>query len=741
MRAAPRLFSLVCLLCLPGLAACGSDALTTMNFGSPPDASGWTPGNAGNGGGYGYGYGGGTPDGGKPVDATVGPACPVSAQLCPEAFTFPFNGESSVSVMGDYSPTGWTVGTPMVHSGTGPFGSEWYAQVPVPYGQPVQYKFKVNGSSTWVVDPSNPSVVDAGSGNSNSVDAPLTCANPTCAQAGALASGVFDWRDAVIYFVFVDRFNVGTSQSPTCSVSGASVGQNSATSANYLGGNWAGVTAKINAGYFTSLGVNTLWLTVPVKNADTALGAGVGACGSTGCAATPYEYTAYHGYWPSDPTVIEPCFGTAAELQALVAAAHTSGLKVLFDYAMVDVHTSSDVYKNNPSWFTSFCQCGDTAAGCGNYNDYKCWFAPYLAHFDFTNSSAARSYSVNAALQLVKTYGNDAFRLDAIKQVDPSWLSSLRPQINAYESQAADAGVTQHFYMVGETYDFDDMAYIRSFIDPTNGLDGQFDFPLRYRLVQAMLLRDSSPMLDPAIPGGSPWTYNSPAGMQGLAKFMDVNDSFYPPGTVMSTFIGNQDLPRSIHYAEQTIPSWLGGNVGAALTTNGAGNAWANEPSLETDPNTYERMANAFAVLFTNRGAPLVYYGDEVGLPGAGDPDNRRMMQWTGYSAAQQGLHDRVAALLKIRAAHPALRRGTRTTLSVDNDLWLFSQTTPVGAAVDTVYVAINRSDTARTVTGVPAGLTELVVAGGASTGSDPVPARQTRIWSGFVAPADAGGG
>ncbi len=748
--------------CFALVEACGSDAVHPENFGSPPDATPYDTGNgpftdAGNGGyGYGYGGGGGATSSGsgggggkdatvrEPVDAYVGPQCPVSEQQCPEVFTYPYNGEMSVSLMGNYSATGWTVGTPMVHSGTGPYGSEWYVQIEVPYGQPVQYKFQVNGNSTWVTDPNNPVVVDAGNDNTNSLAPALNCASPTCAQTGALAPGVFDWRDAVIYFTFIDRFNRGTSANPACSVGGASVGQIPATSANYLGGNWAGVTDKINSGYFSDLGVNTLWITVPLKNADSVLGAGVsGTCSGTSCTATGYQYTGYHGYWPTDPTNIEPCFGTEGELTELVTTAHAHHLKVLFDYAMVDVHTSSSLYtqhvNDSPSWFTSFCQCG--APGCSDYDDYKCWFAPYLAHYDFTNSSAARTYSVNAALQLVQTYKNDAFRLDAIKQVDPSWLASLRPQITTYEaSQAGDGGVTQHFYMVGETYDFNDMNYIRSFVNPSTGLDGQFDFPLRYRIVDAMLLRDTSPGLDYPIADGNAWTYNQPPGMQGLQKFMDFNDAYYPTDAVMSTFVGNQDLPRSIHFAEQTVPSWLGATDQDALTTSGASNAWTGEPALESDPNTYERLGNAFAVLFTTKGAPLLYYGDEIGLPGAGDPDNRRQMQWSGYSAAQQTLHDRIATLLKIRSGHPATRRGTRTTLSVDEDHWVFSETTSVGTATDTLYVAVNRSDTDYTASGVPAGLPELVVGGTTSTGSDSVPARETRIWSSYVAATPDGG-
>ena len=66
----------------------------------------------------------------------------------------------------------------------------------------------------------------------------------------------------------------------------------------------------------------------------------------------------------------------------------------------------------------------------------------------------------------MQNYGNDAFRLDAIKQVDPSWLASLRPAITSY-SPVADGGTPQqHFYMVGETYDFEDTGAHRELHQP-----------------------------------------------------------------------------------------------------------------------------------------------------------------------------------------------------------------------------------------------------------------------------------
>jgi len=137
-------------------------------------------------------------------------------------------------------------------------------------------------------------------------------------------------------------------------------------------------------------------------------------------------------------------------------------------------------------------------------------------------------------------------------------------------------------------------------------------------------------------------------------------------------------------------------------------------------------MANGLAVLCTNRGAPLVYYGDEIGPPGAGDPDNRRFMKWSGETQNQTYLRDRLKKLGEIRGKHPALRRGTRTTIQADADTWAYVRAT----TGDTVYVAINRSDSAKDVSGLPSGvLTELVTGQSASGPKVSIPARQTRIF------------
>ncbi|MEO8874381.1 MAG: alpha-amylase family glycosyl hydrolase, partial [Polyangiaceae bacterium] len=561
-------------------------------------------------------------------------------------------------------------------------------------GKVVQYKYFVNGS-TWILDPVSTATYTDGGGNTNSITTPVTCTDFLCADPPVPPPGVYDWRDAVMYFVFVDRFNDGGA--PNCNVAGtSSAGQ---ANGNYEGGDWKGVTAKIDSGYFTDLGVNTLWITVPVKNADAAAYSGVGG--------DNHIYSAYHGYWPTDLTALEPCFGSEADLKELVTEAHAKNLKVLFDFGMVLTTIDAPVYAQHPDWFwpnqnpsgSGDCVCGQ---GCDwNTDGLRCWFAPYLPHWNYTNADA-RNFSVNAAVALAQNMGIDGYRLDAIKQVDSSWLTQARTQI---QSQiVAKQPIPQRYYMVGETFDYDNRDYIKSFIDPTSKLDGQFDFPLRKRVVEATIMREYT-------------------GMNDLASYMDSNLYYYGVNAVMSTFIGNHDLPRVIHLAEDS-PMW------SDQAADGKDRNWSNQPVLPNYRRPFERVANAYAVLFTNQGIPLVYYGDEIGMNGAGDPDNRHMMNFTGWTSDQQYLHDRVKALAAARAAHPALRRGHRVTIGTPSaDLWVYSMAT----SGDEVYVAINRGDSDLQATGLPSGtLSELLTATTATGPSITIPARQARI---FVAP------
>jgi glycosidase len=206
--------------------------------------------------------------------------------------------------------------------------------------------------------------------------------------------------------------------------------------------------------------------------------------------------------------------------------------------------------------------------------------------------------------------------------------------------------------------------------------------------------------------------------MSDLSGFLQSNDGFYGANAVMSTFLGNHDVPRAIGLADDSplFGAWDGGKD----------RAWTNQPNLPTDVNPFQRLAVAYTLLMTSPGLPMIYYGDEYGQPGAGDPDNRRFMQWSGYTANQMFLHDAIASLTKIRAAHPATRRGTRDILGVTQDTMVYKMST----GGDTIYVAMNRGDAPQSAQGLPSGsYTDLVNGGTVSSGAM-IPARTALVLS-----------
>ena len=136
-----------------------------------------------------------------------------------------------------------------------------------------------------------------------------------------------------------------------------------------------------------------------------------------------------------------------------------------------------------------------------------------------------------------------------------------------------------------------------------------------------------------------------------------------------------------------------------------------------SDAVPYERLGVAFAVMLTNPGIPLIYYGDEVGLAGGGDPDNRRAMPWSDsqLNSHQQRLRDDIRALAKARGENPVLTRGSRQTLSSSADTWVYQR---VGCDEPSVVVAINRADDSRNVS-IPAGSYTDLLSGATVMGGD----------------------
>ncbi len=78
------------------------------------------------------------------------------------------------------------------------------------------------------------------------------------------------------------------------------------------------------------------------------------------------------------------------------------------------------------------------------------------------------------------------------------------------------------------------------------------------------------------------------------------------------------------------------------------------------------RLRLAWLCQFAYPGAPAIYYGDEIGLPGGKDPECRRAFPWD-ESKWNQGLRDYLKKLIAARKRLPALRRGAYRHLAAES--------------------------------------------------------------------------
>jgi glycosidase len=458
------------------------------------------------------------------------------------------------------------------------------------------------------------------------------------------------WEQGLLYFVFVDRFFDGDSSNNE--PFGAT-----AVGGDYAGGDWAGVIEKLD--YLESLGVTALWLTAPLDNAEGPWGAD---CGTT--------VTGYHGYWP-DSFELEEHFGTEEELRALIEAAHQRQLRVLVDFVANHTHQDHPWVSEHPDWFNPefICKEDEDNNGVLNWDQRpeSCWFASYLPDLDYSQKDALVE-SVEQAVELAKSLEIDGFRVDAVKHMPTSLHADLSAAVEA-EIEHRAVGGTEDFYLVGETFSGD-----RGLIASYTGeglLDGQFDFPLYWAIVAAFA-RDEIGLS------------NGDGSLLSVAQ--DSSAAF--EGRLMSTFLGNHDVWRFIAQANGEVSSLYG---------DGNCNPDNSPRSPDTSPESslpYQRLMLAWTFLLSWPGLPLIYYGDEIGLPGYGDPDNRQQMRWS-LSSSEAMVLEHVQKLGVARREHPALSGGT-TTVWWEGEAELLAYARTNGE--DAVLVLLNRSSNSQTL-------------------------------------------
>lgn len=711
----------------------------------------------------------------------------IYAHTCPVTFTYtPGSQVQTAYVSGTFN--NWASAPPQAYEMRDDDGDgTWQVSVEIPLGTYL-YKFVIDG--VWIDDPSNPERVSDGYGGYNSV-LDVSCPYPefelvthSTDQAGhrftatvrlkswtaeldadsvdvtvdyeaapsgsvTIANGIItldisplsdgihdvrvdgadvngkpvetillkvyinestDWRDVSMYFTMTDRFNNGD-----ISNDGSIPGAHWKT--DYQGGDFRGIINKLEDGYFESLGINALWITWPGDNTENT---GLGYYGETddcnlapmqpGITWTPIQFTAFHGYWPDDLYETEEHFGFMEELQELVVKAHDRGIRVMLDLVINHVHSDSPYFTGTPYYFFHY-----PVEICELINwsrPITCWFTEFLPDLNFSDPRVVRDL-LNWATWWVKQSGADGFRVDALKHVEWDLITALRSRMHA-EMEAT--GID--FYMVGETFSGnpDDIS---PFIGTTL-VHGQFDFPLNLRILHAFAWEDEG--LDSAHGNGG-----------------NYFNAYQARGGLMSTFIGNHDISRFVSAAAGSL--YCGPWDGNSHIAQG----WRNPPGSPTWFGAYQKLQLAFTYIFTLPGIPLIYYGDEIGLPGAGDPDNRRFMKFdTDLSDWEEQTLDYLQLIGTLRRDHPALRvHSWPQVLHSEGAFLVYSRIHSLERAV----VALNRSDQQRqqsvyvSGTGLVNGdiLTELIRGGTVTVSNNQinvsVPGRGAAIYSKYQTP------
>ncbi len=367
----------------------------------------------------------------------------------------------------------------------------------------------------------------------------------------------------------------------------------------------------------------------------------------------------YHGYHVTDFYGVEDHFGTLADLREFVTAAHASGIKVVSDY--VANHIGPDhpwaTCPPSPTWLHGtktqhmepkydFWPLVDIHSDQRDRRPVvEGWFADKLPDLNPDDPLLAE-YLADNAIWWMESAHFDAYRLDTFpyssRQFWGKWHATMR---QCYPQLTT----------VGEVFNED--SVITSYFEGGRVLQGVdsgttsvFDFPL-YGALRAVLLR------------GEPVT-----------KLVNVlqHDYLYQRPYGLYTFFGNHDIRRFMSEPNATVP----------------------------------KLNAAFSLLFTLRGIPGIYYGDEIAMDGRDDPDNRRDFPGgfpadaqNAFAAAtrtpeQQQVFAHVQSLIRLHREHPALQQGELTTVASSENYFAFLR----AQGSDRLLIVFNASTTEQTI-------------------------------------------
>ncbi|MGW1611765.1 pullulanase-type alpha-1,6-glucosidase [Streptomyces sp. NPDC002285] len=512
------------------------------------------------------------------------------------------------------------------------------------------------------------------------------------------------------YFVLPDRFANGDASNDKGGLTGSrlSTGYDPTDKGFYQGGDLKGLTKRLD--YIKGLGTTAIWMAPIFKNQPVQ---GTGANASA----------AYHGYWITDFTQVDPHFGTNKDLETLISKAHAKGMKVFFD--VITNHTADVVDYEEKSYdylskgaFPYLTKDGKPfddadyadgksgfpAVGTGSFPrtpavpaakknvKVPSWLNDPTMYHNRGDSTFAGESSTHGDFgglddlwterpevvsgmekiyqRWVRDFDIDGFRIDTVKHVNMEFWTQWATALDSY---AAKQG-RDDFFMFGEVYSAD--TSVTSPYVTEGRLDSTLDFPFQEAARQY------------ASQGGTAQKLASVFGDD--YKYTTDKANAYE----QVTFLGNHDMGRIGYFLNQDNPK-------------------------ATDAELLKKDKLANELMFLSRGNPVVYYGDEQGFTGAGGDKDARQTLFASKTAdyldddqlgtdrthasdaydTSAPLYRQIAELSALRKANPALADGIQTERYAADGAGIYAFSRTAAKSGTEYVVAFNNHDEAKTAT------------------------------------------
>ena len=459
-----------------------------------------------------------------------------------------------------------------------------------------------------------------------------------------------DWfKHAIVYQIFPDRFYRSGDGENLWGKEGAVIHSNwydkpyyckregvgDIVYYDFFGGNIKGIQEKLP--YLKELGITAIYLN-PI-----------------------FESSSNHRYGTADYFRVDPMLGTNEEFAAFCKAAKEAGMAVILDG--VFSHTGADsIYFNRFGHYP----------GVGAYQSKE---SLYYEWFRFTNypdeyeswwgvsdlpdveetTPSYMDFIINKKESVLKYWLNQGIRGWRLDVIDELPVPFLRQFYKTLKEENPDA------VLIGEVWE--DASNKVSYSEQREYLSG-YDIDSAMNYAQRALMVDF---------------------VTGAKEARRMNDELtrlrenYPPENfyAMLNLISSHDIERIL-----TVLSAAGGTDGEDVETTAK-----------------KRLKLLTTWQMTMPGAPCIYYGDEAGLTGGKDPDNRRTYPWGREDWDILGW---TKALTRLRTAHDALQTGRFIPLYADGDVYAFARLIEGGRDVfgkpaeDGLFiVAMNRNPSA----------------------------------------------